>query len=195
MMVVMAGCFMTTVALTTSAVAIAGQTADPVQQLAGRFSEHFENSDVDGDNFWSDNIVEVVPVSTHAAYFRIHLEFYNGHECGIWGIAQTGGSGLRYQHAEQVYDFKAKGMKNTQCVLQISKQGDHLLLQELDPDSACKINYCGMRGSFDGITLPWNSHRPITYLQKLKASRQYQDTLKQWHDQTGGGPAAPDPEH
>ncbi|MHB0990428.1 MAG: hypothetical protein ACYC0M_04025 [Burkholderiales bacterium] len=184
----------TVVALTISSAAQASETTDPVKQLAGRFSEHFSNSDVDGDKFWSDNVVEIVPVSANAAYFRIHLEFYNGHLCDLSGVAQASGSGLRYQEPVQVYDVhRVGGMKNSQCVLQISKQDDHLLLQESDPDLGCKENYCGVRGGFDGVTLPWKSHRIITYMQKLKTSNEYRDALKQWHRQTDDEQKAPVP--
>ena len=174
------GFIATVVALTMPAITQASETTDPVKQFAGRFSEHFPNSDIDGDRFWSDNVVEIVPVSANAAYFRIHLEFFNGHLCDLSGVAQTSGTGLRYQESVQVYDVHAVGnMKNSQCVLQISKQDDHLLLQESDPDLGCKENYCGVRGGFDGVTLPWKSHRSITYMQKLKTSNEYRDALKQ----------------
>ncbi len=181
---VLLGCgILTTVtALTIPAFAHASETADPVKQFAGRFSKHFPNSDIDGHRYWSDNVVEIVPVSTNAAYFRIHLEFYNGHACSLSGVAQASGSGLRYQTVIPVYDFSSRGMKNGQCVLQISKQDNHLLLKELDPDMGCKYNYCGTRGEFDGVTLPWKSHRSISYMQKLKTSNEYRDALKRWQN-------------
>lgn len=152
-----------------SSVTCAAGSIDPVNRFAGRYSDHFQNGDVQGEKFWSDNVVEIVPVSPDATYFRILLVFYNGHTCDIDGVAQTNGQNLIF-HDPAV----------AKCTLQISKQRDQLLLNELDPDLDCKLNYCGMRGGFDGITLPWRSRRPITYMRLLKGSREYRDAIKLW---------------
>ena len=65
----------------------AAPASSPVRQLAGRYSEHFLNGMVDGSTYWADNIVEVVPVDATHAFVQLSLEFYNGHQCGLSGIA------------------------------------------------------------------------------------------------------------
>ncbi len=39
-----------------------------------------------GENYWSDDVVEIVPVGPDAAYVRLELDFFNGHMCWITGI-------------------------------------------------------------------------------------------------------------
>lgn len=163
-----------------SPVACAAGPIDPVNRFAGRYSDHFLNGDVWGESFWSDNVVEIVPVSPDAAYFRILLVFYNGHTCDIYGVAQADGPNLIF-HDPTV----------AKCTLQISKQGNQLLLNELDSDLSCKFNYCGMRGGFDGITLPWRSRRQITYMRILKASSEYRGAIKLWEQRVGGAASLP----
>ena len=43
--------------------AIAAAPASPVTALAGRYSKHFQNGFVDGSRYWSDDVVEIVPVA------------------------------------------------------------------------------------------------------------------------------------
>lgn len=158
-------------------------TPGPVQSLAGRYSSHFLNGLVDGTTYWSDDVVEIVPVSDDAAYVRVSLQFYNGHSCGIWGVAEAQGNRLVYHDPTQPI---IKGERA--CVLSVSRQGANLLID--DDGDTCK-GYCGMRGSLMNDTLPFKSRRPITYMARLKASSEYNDAIKNWHDVQAGIPIKP----
>jgi hypothetical protein len=144
--------------------------SSPVQTLAGRYSSHFQNGLVDGTSYWSDDVVEIVPVSDDAAYVRAELQFYNGHSCSIAGVAKAQGDAL-------VYRAPVPPDPDDHCVLSVRRKGASLLLD--DGDNSCK-SYCGARGSLGDQTLPWKSKRPITYMARLKNSSTSRDALTEW---------------
>lgn len=154
--------------------AAAPMADDPVADMAGRYAQHFRNGTVDGESYWSDDVVEIVPVDARHAYVRVATNFFNGHSCDISGIAMAEGKALVYR------DPGPPGPFGTRCVLTIHRAGRNLHFD--DGDGGCK-GYCGARGGFADATLPWASKRPITYLQRLKASRAYRNAVTEW--QTG----------
>jgi hypothetical protein len=152
--------------------AIAAAPASPVTSLAGRYSKHFKNGDVGGNVYWSDDVIEIVPVDASHAYFRADLQFYNGHVCGISGIARAVGSTLVYAEKQP-----SPG-ETTSCRLIISAKGKALLLD--DGGNSCQA-HCGARGSLNKFDfVPFASRRPITYMAKLKGSSQYNDAIADW---------------
>ena len=155
-------------ALATSA--SAARCEDAAQALSGRYGEHFANGDVDGRAYDSDDVVEIVPVGQGAAYLRIELAFFNGHTCSLSGIGAAGGQRLVYESAEP--DMPGA----PPCVLTVSRDGATLLI---DDGESCKA-HCGERGSLSNVTLPFASRRPIRYMARLKASREFTDALKAW---------------
>lgn len=160
--------FLLLAAIAGSSAARADQTADA---LAGRYGSHFRNGDVQGNTYWSDDVVEIVPVGGDAAYVRMELNFYNGHMCQVSGIG-------RVEDGRIVYDDHAvETPGEPPCVLSVSRRGGDLLID--DGGGSCKT-YCGVRGSLSGQTLPFSSRRPISYMTRLKASPEYTDALKTW---------------
>jgi hypothetical protein len=152
--------------------AVAAAPASPASSLAGRYSKHFKNGDVSGTTYWSDDVIEIVPVDATHAYFRADLAFYNGHSCGISGIARAVGNTLVYAEKKPMYDGADK------CRLTISAKGKALLLD--DGDNSCK-GYCGARGSLSNFDfVPYASKRPITYMSRLKGSSQYKSAIEDW---------------
>lgn len=152
--------------------AIAAAPASPVSSLAGRYSKHFQNGMVDGSKFWSDDVVEIVPVDATHAYFRAELAFYNGHSCGISGIAKAVRDELVYREKQPAYDG------GPTCRLTITSKGKSLLLD--DGDGSCQA-YCGARGTLSGFDfIPLSSKRPISYMARLKGSSQYRAAIDAW---------------
>lgn len=154
----------------------AAPSSSPVDQLAGRYSQHFLNGMMDGSSYWADNIVEVVPIDVQHAYARISLEFANGHQCALSGVARAEGKAL-------VYHEPANGVAEGRCRLSITHEGATLLLD--DGDGSCSI-YCGARGTLSGVPLPWKSRRAITYMSALKGSHEYADAIAAWHKTEDG---------
>jgi len=154
--------------------AIAAAPASPVTALAGRYSKHFQNGFVDGSKYWSDDVVEIVPIDATHAYFNASLQFYNGHECSLTGIAKAVGNKLVYKEKE----VTAMGDVDKPCTLSISASGKDLLLD--DAGGTCKAN-CGARGTFSNFRfVPLSSKRPITYMAKLKGSDEYKSAIADW---------------
>ncbi|WP_157080956.1 hypothetical protein [Novosphingobium naphthalenivorans] len=150
---------------------------DPVTSLSGRYSKSFPNALSDGEQYLSENIVEIVPVSANAAYVRVHTEWTNGHSCSLWGIATAAGDQLVY------HDLKSRDLPSYgRCVLSIRREGNQLRLNDED-NSGCYARYCGMRGSFSNIKLPFYSRRPITYLTRLRASPQFKEAMANWQSE------------
>jgi hypothetical protein len=56
-------------------------------RVAGVYKEQFQNAFVNGEKYPSEDVLEVVPVDSDAAYVRMDLEFSNGHSGRIYGIA------------------------------------------------------------------------------------------------------------
>src|SRR5258708_32021584 len=81
--------------------------------MAGVYKTKFKNALVGGETYVSENVLEIVPVRGRAAYFRIHLEFYNGHECAISGIAESSIDTLVYRGPDDV--------DNHPCVLTLRR--------------------------------------------------------------------------
>ncbi len=154
----------------------AAPSSSPVNQLSGRYSQHFLNGMMDGASYRADNIVEIVPVDAHHAYARISLEFANGHQCALTGVAKAEGKAL-------IYHEPANGFANGNCRLHLTHEGASLRID--DEGGSCSI-YCGARGTLSGVPLPWRSRRPITYVSRLKASSEYANATAAWHKTEDG---------
>ena len=153
----------------------AKSTPDPAQSLAGRYYRQFPNALVSGEKYVGEDIVEIVPVRTGAAYVRIHLDYYNGHSCTIFGVARAVGASLVYRDPSPTYDGRP-------CTLAVKRVGGSLSID--DGDWTCHTSHCGMRGSLNDVSLPYSSKRPIRYLARLKASDQYRWALDEWRTGT-----------
>lgn len=142
---------------------------DPAQRLAGRYSTHFRNGDVDGRSYWSDDVVEIDPADARNAYFRIALNFFNGHRCDLAGVAQPEGATLDYRAAPD------GGMAG--CHMTLSHRGPWLRLD--DHGGTCRSS-CGARGGYAAAGMPWRSRRPITYVHRLRSSPRYAGAMTEW---------------
>jgi len=149
---------------------IAAQAAPPSSlpaQMAGVYKTKFKNALVDGESYVSENILEIVPYQNDAAYFRIHLEFYNGHECAISGIAKAKVDKLVFQGPADA--------TGEPCILNLRRAADGIHIYEGE-NGACRAQTCGMRGGYgykpDGTAdFSLASRRPIRYLPRLLASQ------------------------
>lgn len=154
-------------AATTALLAMTANAAGlDLDKIAGLYVTHFQNGDVGGDKFWSDNVLELVKVSPDTAFFRTHLEFYNGHECELSGVAEISGASLVYRDPRQ------------QCELHIDVADGKIAFD--DRDYHCREASCGARGGYSGATFALKSRRPIGYMQRLLASSEYRDAVKEY---------------
>ena len=140
------------------------------EALAGVYKTHFKNGLVSGETYVSEDILEIVPTGPGAAYVRTHLEFYNGHECALSGIAHVEGADLVYREPP------ASKVGDRSCVLHVARKGSKVVLS--DEEGSCQA-YCGARGSLSDDSFPVSSRRAIRYLPRLKASSEFKEALAQ----------------
>jgi hypothetical protein len=142
-----------------------------IDVLAGVYKKTFQNGNIDGGKYQSEDILEIVKISPTTAYVRTHLEFFNGHVCNIWGVAKVEGDGLVYL-----------GETNSQgkpCLLSVKVQAGKVALD--DKDGACAIGTCGNRGIYNGTAFELKKRRVIRYMDVLVNSDQYKDAVDE-HD-------------
>lgn len=144
-----------------------------LDSIAGVYKHDFTNGDIQGDTYRSEDILEIVALSPERAYVRVHLEFFNGHECGIYGIAEREGNAL-------VYHDSQKDVYGHLCVLKIVKTDKAIVFKEDDTDWPCKNQYCGARGAFDGTSFDISARRPIRYMTRLLSSEEYSDAINEY---------------
>jgi hypothetical protein len=113
-----------------------------------------------------EDVLEIVALPHGNAYLRLDSAFDNGHSCKVYGVAKPEGDALIYRPHDNI---------EGECALTLQRKGGNLVFG--DKDSACKYDYCGMRGSFEGASFPISSRRPIRYMPRLLASREYAEAL------------------
>ena len=149
-------------AIVVAASASLAASSNSIDDIAGVYKHQFQNGLVDGSKYTSEDILEIVKVSPAEAYIRAHLEFYNGHLCGVAGVARLEGDALVYRPHDNI---------EGKCTLSLRRKGGRLVFE--DPGDACKFDVCGARGAFNGQEFPLASRRPIRYMPRLLASREY----------------------
>ncbi|MFZ6647657.1 hypothetical protein ACO0LO_18180 [Undibacterium sp. TJN25] len=123
----------------------------------------------------TEDIVEIVPYDASHIYLRAELQFYNGHSCSISGMAGYDNGAFIYHDPEKPLEGEPP------CELKISQTGKNLVLTDrATPDaiSSCRM-HCGARGSLSGYTIAMSSKRKIRYLDRLKASNEYAQAVKE----------------
>ena len=153
--------------------------ADPVGLIAdmeGVYKHRFKNGSVpsstgDVETWMSEDVVEIVRFDDSSVYVRADLNFFNGHVCGIRGIA-------RFDPVKSAFVYRAPSRAvdgESECQLSVGLQGKELVLSDrpyAGGPATCSA-YCGMRGSLD-YRIARAKKRTIRYLERLKASAEYQ---------------------
>ncbi|HEY2177165.1 MAG TPA: hypothetical protein VGH15_01160 [Caulobacteraceae bacterium] len=144
--------------------------------MAGVYKNRFQNSLIDGEKYTSEDILEVVPYKDNWAFFRIHLEFYNGHECNISGIAEAADDRLVYRGPTDSVAGR--------CTLYLRRGADGIHVWEGE-NGACRGGTCGARGGYgfkSSGTADFTaaSRRSIRYLPRLLASSEYADAVREF---------------
>lgn len=160
---------------------LAAPAALPVQQsmerIAGVYKHRFMSGVIipgtDQDEpYQAEDVIEIVPYDREHVYVRVHLDFYNGHSCGIYGMA-------RFEDGMFVYRSTMPPLAdNLPCTLKVGeKNGKLTLTDRAYPDSGrtCEA-FCGARGSLN-YEIGMGKRRPIRYVDRLKASRQYREAI------------------
>ncbi len=120
------------------------------------------------ESYQSEDVVEIVRHDEQHIYVRARLQYANGHVCSIAGMA-------RHENGRFVYrDPEPALVAGPSCTLTVGVTGDKLTLTDrLTADGAATCSqHCGARGSLT-YDIARSARRPIRYLPRLKASREY----------------------
>jgi hypothetical protein len=147
-----------------------------INELQGVYKHRFQNGTVDGGKYQSEDIVEIVPFDATSIYIRTHIEFFNGHQCDISGIA-------KYDNGVFVYHSPEKSFgTDLHCTLKVSQDQKKINISDIDEAnqvSTCSY-FCGARGTFNNYSISKSSKRNIRYLDRLKASTQYNLAVEEY---------------
>ena len=147
------------------------ESAAFLMQVAGVYKRQFENGDVKGNKYQSEDILEVVPVDDHAAYVRMDLKFFNGHSGRIYGIAAYGENSL-------IYDNGKKG--DDRCVVEYVWSSDKVMTRaDYDKTPGCRA-YHGARGSLDHAEFLVKKKQTVRYMERLKNSREFTEAMEKY---------------
>ena len=157
--------------------AAAQEPAQLAQKMAGVYKHRFMSATISpgkapgeaDEPYQAEDVIEIVPYDADHVYVRAHLDFYNGHTCGIAGMA-------RYEQGAFVYHdtVTAPLPGYPPCALKVGvEHGQLTLTDRATPEavSSCRA-YCGVRGSLN-YSIGMDRRRTIRYLDRLKASREY----------------------
>jgi len=143
-----------------------GATAAPsAYDLAGRWTHRFVSGDVSGARFTVQDSVIIVPVDRGRAVFDVQLNFFNGHECSIGGLASLDGGRLIYR------DPESRGYDGTPCTLRIWRDGARLRWD--DGEASCQ-GYCGARGGLRNGEMRWSGRRPVSRAERARILRDHE---------------------
>jgi hypothetical protein len=140
---------------------------ETIKRIEGVYKNRFANSTVQDEHFDSEDILEIVSYSANAIYFRVHLEFYNGHTCDLYGIGAYENGGFAFHSTSDVSDAI--------CNLSIRADGGNVTLEDVGGN--CRTYSCGARGGYHDVSFSIKSRREIKYMKRLKASHEYADAI------------------
>ncbi len=132
------------------------------------------------------HILEIVKVTPAEAYVRARLVFENGHTCSFHGLAKVQGESLVYtagvMHSVWVSESRNITRVPGTCRLSLTPNGKQIVFG--DQDDVCtesrdpRVN-CGARGLWRGATFDRARRRPILYMSRLLASREYREAIEE----------------
>lgn len=138
-----------------------------ISQIDGVYKHRFQNGNVAGDRYQSEDILEIVRVTDNVIYFKSSLDFFNGHTCHIYGIA-------KYTKDKS---FTFNDNKDTSvdagCILKIIPNANGI---KFETQYSCN-EYCGTRGILNGTTFKAKERRKIRYMKLLTNSEDYKNSV------------------
>ena len=152
-------------ALLVAGAALGAAAAPSAYDLAGRYSHSFRNGDISGAHFTSTDTVTIVATGRTSAYVDLQLNFFNGHECSIGGIASLERGRLVLR------DPDSRGFDGTPCALGVWRDGTRLRWD--DGEGSCR-GHCGARGGLSDGEMRWASRRPIPRAEQARILADYE---------------------
>lgn len=169
-------------ALALPALAADTPSATLISEIEGVYKHRFPGKIVVAgkadEQYESEDVVEVVRQDDEHIYMGASLTLSNGRHCKFHGIAG-------YENGVFIFRDPNPDLSDKQsCMVTMSVKGDALRLTDrVTPKgpSTCKT-VCGARGSLGDYAIATSKKSKITYLPKLKASKEYKQALKAYEE-------------
>jgi hypothetical protein len=125
-----------------------------------------------------EDVIEIVRYDASHIYVRADLHFNpSGHVCTIHGIAGLEDDAFVYRAPRPI------SRRGSACVLTVKSTPTDLVLTDVPApggDQTCK-DYCGLNGSLTDYAINRSKRRPIRYMSRLKASREYASAVAEFN--------------
>jgi len=131
-----------------------------VDSLQGVYKESFQNAMMDGTQYTSENRFLLMSVSPVTAYFDLHLEWANGHNCALSGIADV--------TSPQIMTYSTPSILEKTCTFNINLGTQEFSFS--DSNGACRLISCGARGLLDGVEFEYEIVEKIVPSKVKKTS-------------------------
>jgi hypothetical protein len=132
-----------------------------IDSVAGLYNSAPSNRETDSGK--ANDVLEVVKLSPTTAYVRTHLEVDDA-ICSFWGVMHTDGD-----------ELVGKDANLPKCELRLHFSTGKVTFE--DRDHYCHREVCGENGAFESVEFSAKARRPITYMKRLLASRQYKEAI------------------
>lgn len=120
-----------------------------ISLIEGTYERSFENGDVAGDTYPATDKLQIVRASQTSIDFKVHLNFFNGHECNASGTAEYKRNGTFVRQRKQ--------SSGEICVLEIVPATESVKLA--DPTGKCRMYDCGARGGWNGAKFSFSERK------------------------------------
>jgi len=126
-----------------------------------------------------EDVIEIARYDASHIYVRADLHFNpSGHTCKVYGIAGLEGDAFVYRAPRPI------SSRGSACVLTVKTTPTDLVLTDVPGsggDQTCK-DYCGLNGSLTDYGIKRSKRRPIQYMSRLKASREYASAVAEFNE-------------
>lgn len=136
----------------TLTVATAAAPPSIVTELAGQYIHNFKNGNIDGDTYYTTDVVKIFPLDRKSALISMELNFFNGHACVVYGVANVDGEKLVYR------DRLGSTPEARECRLSIWRDQNRIRWED---EGSCQF-HCGARGGLSNGEMRTNGRRDIT---------------------------------
>lgn len=162
------------------AVSAADAPKSDFNKWLGVYKERFETGTVNSNKkYMVENILEIVKFDDHSVYFKSKLNFFNGHQCFVYGIADYENGSFIYKASNTRFSDAEK------CVLKINLEQNKISFD--DVNGVCRAHSCGSRGGYAGANFSYNAKRPIRYMDVILKSSNYKDAVDEFNTRNLGG--------
>ncbi|SHO57647.1 hypothetical protein [Vibrio quintilis] len=128
------------------------QNYQPLDKLQGIYKYSFPNALINNTQYTSENHFMLMRTSPDTAYFETHLEWANGHQCDLSGIAKV--------KSPRVLTYTTSSIMEKICTFNINLEKDKFIFH--DSNGACRLISCGSRGMLDDVEFKYNTQRKIS---------------------------------